>query len=399
MFDRGQNAEDLLSNLFFDIGRNNFNLKPLTLEYINNAFGMAMRHGIFRICHVRFDFFHHAVQDTGFILTMEDECLKIMRANMGELCYDTLFSRGFLQCSVLLNYPSGKEEQVRCALESCLVKIKQFLTAADTAAVTFGLSLPYRELGGTCQAIMETIEAVWLRFSKGTGRVIYWEKEQVFPSSYIKIFENYKQNLKKACLLLDIDTFLQTARGFFSLPKRILMCKETRALLYEVEQYMYEINEESILAFSDVTVIRKKIIDAHRKAGTLKEYLDCYVEHMASLFKQIIAQMSKNNKLVRQAQYFVEQNLGRTISLTDAAEQIGLNAVYFSHLFKKITGINFTDYVTARKITAAKTYLAQGNIKVGAVAALAGFSNEKYFSKKFKEKEGLTPGEYRKLHG
>jgi two-component system response regulator YesN len=87
------------------------------------------------------------------------------------------------------------------------------------------------------------------------------------------------------------------------------------------------------------------------------------------------------------------------IRLTDVAEQLDLNPVYFSHLFKKITGMNFTDYVLDHKISIAKTHLVRKNVKIDTVASLTGFSNAKYFSRKFKEKEGHTPSEYRKIHG
>jgi transcriptional regulator GlxA family with amidase domain len=40
----------------------------------------------------------------------------------------------------------------------------------------------------------------------------------------------------------------------------------------------------------------------------------------------------------------------------------------------------------------------QENLKIDNVAALTGFSNAKYFSRKFREKENVTPSEYRKMH-
>ena len=389
---------NMISDLFFSVAEKNFNLKTQTLEWFNNAFGMSMRNGIFRVITVRFDCFRQVQDSTDIISIMQEECIKILRANLEKFCYDILFANDFLFCRGLLSYAPGKEEQVRRALESSIVAIKEFPKVAASARVTLGLSLPYRELVDTNQAVKETKEAIWLRFSKGTGRVIEWEKDQVFPASYLKTLEYYKRKLKKACVLLDIDTFTKTIKEFFTLPKRILASMETRAFLYEIELYMYEVNREAISEFSDVALVHKAIRDAHKNATTLEEYLDCYTVHMSSLFEQIIKYVPKNSKLVRQAEYFVQENIAKGIRLSDVANQVGLNAVYFSHLFKKATGENFTDYVVGCRIDASKTYLTQEKNKLDAIAALTGFSDAKYFSKKFKEKEGISPSEYRKFH-
>jgi len=393
------NDRDLISNLFFSAAVSNFNLKNQTLEWFNNAFGTAMRGGIFRVCNVKFDCFPEVLKNIDVThAAMQEECLKIIRTNMTGLCHDILLANDFLLCRGLLNYAPENEKQVRQAVESSLTAIRKLPGVAAATNVTFGLSLPYGELVDTHQALREAMEAIWLRYSKGTGKVIEWEKGHVLSASYLKNLENYKRKLKKACALLDINTFQQTIKEFFSLPKRILASMETRALLYEVELYMYEVNRDPIAEFSDVALVHKAIRDAHKKVATLEEYFDCYTVHFTSLFKDIIKHTPKNNKMIREAEYIVKESISKEIRLSDVADQIGLNAIYFSHLFKKTTGINFTDFVIRCKINAAKTYLTQEKNKIEAIAASTGFSDAKYFSKKFKEKEGVSPSEYRKYH-
>ena len=390
---------DLISNLFFSSAVANFNLKTQTLEWFNNAFGMAMRDGIFRVCNIKFDCFPEVLQTIDAIpATIQEECIKIIRTNMTGLCHDILLANDFMICRGLLTYAPENEKQVKQAIESSLAAIKKLPSVAVTANVTFGLSLSYGELVDTHQALKEAMEAIWLRYSKGTGKVIEWEKGHALSASYLRNLDNYKRKLKKACALLDITTFQQTIKEFFSLPKRILASMETRALLYEVELYMYEVNRDPISEFSDVALVHKAIRDAHKKVATLEEYFDCYTVHFTSLFKEIIEHTPKNNKMIREAEYIVKENISKEIRLSDVADQIGLNAIYFSHLYKKTTGVNFTDFVIRCKINAAKAYLTREKTKIEAIAASTGFSDAKYFSKKFKEKEGISPSEYRKYH-
>ena len=387
-----------ISSVFFSVARNNFNLKTQTLEWFNEVFGFTVQNGIFRVLSFRFDCFHYEQEDIDAAFVLQNECLKMVKDHLKGICHDVLLANDFLISRGLLNYSPAKEKQVREALESALAEIVGLPGTASTARITLGLSLPYREITESHQAMQEAMEAIWLRFTKGTGKVIEWEKGEALSASYVKTLENYKRKLKKACVLLDIKTFQETIKTFFSLPTRILSSMETRALLYEIESYMYEVNRDPISEFSDVALVHKSIRDAHKKASTLEEYFDCYAAHFTSLFEDIIKHTPKNNKMVREAEYFVRENIAREIRLRDVADQIGLNDVYFSHLFKKTTGTNFTDYVVGCKIDAAKTYLTRERMKMDAVASLTGFSDAKYFSKKFKEKEGITPSEYRKYH-
>jgi two-component system response regulator YesN len=393
--------EELISALFFRIAGNSFSLKPLTITTINMAFGTAMQTGYFRLLCVRFDYVQAAIQEKDALLEQQGGCLKILRSNLQDLCYDCIFDNNIFQCRLLINYPAEREAELNSLLEKSLKEIQQQCPPeglADAAAVTMALSLPFTDFAAFPQAGTEVMEANWLRFSKGTGKIIYWEKPPPLSASYIRVLQNYQSILKKACVFLDIDSFTKKMKELCSQPRRILLDIETRVLLSKIEQYMYEINKDIISAFSDVSLVHQQIREANQRSVTLEEFLNSYIVHLTSLFERVIEYAPKNSKYIRQAHYYVDQNMGKAITLTDVADEFGINPVYFSHLYKQTTGKNFTDFVTERKIGAAKTYLEQKKIKILDVAAMTGFSNPKYFARAFKEQEGLTPSEYRKIH-
>lgn len=70
---------------------------------------------------------------------------------------------------------------------------------------------------------------------------------------------------------------------------------------------------------------------------------------------------------------------------------------YFSHLFKKETGISFVDFVNQRKIRKAADLLQNTNLRINEIAAQIGIDNPNYFSVLFKKCKGESPQEYR-LH-
>lgn len=92
---------------------------------------------------------------------------------------------------------------------------------------------------------------------------------------------------------------------------------------------------------------------------------------------------------------FLEEHAGQMVTSIDMAEHLHLNASYFSRYFKKLSGINFTDYVNQYKMNLAITMLARPHETVENVAYTLGFSDRAYFSKVFKKYSGKSPSEYK----
>ena len=87
------------------------------------------------------------------------------------------------------------------------------------------------------------------------------------------------------------------------------------------------------------------------------------------------------------------------MTLDEISAELNLNSTYFSSAFKKETGMNVTTYIMKLRIEAAKQLLREKNDSMQTIAEDVGYSDEKYFMRKFKAEVGITPGEYRKLYG
>ncbi|MBW4083217.1 response regulator [Paenibacillus sp. S150] len=92
---------------------------------------------------------------------------------------------------------------------------------------------------------------------------------------------------------------------------------------------------------------------------------------------------------------FLEEHVDRMVTSIDMAEHLHLNASYFSRYFKKLAGVNFTDYVNQYKMNMAITMLGRPNETVENVAYTLGFSDRAYFSKVFKKYSGKSPSGYK----
>jgi AraC-like DNA-binding protein len=64
-------------------------------------------------------------------------------------------------------------------------------------------------------------------------------------------------------------------------------------------------------------------------------------------------------------------------------------------MFKKATGINFTDYLSRVRTERAKNLLLNPNLRVSEIAYEVGFQSLTHFNRVFKRILGQSPTEYR----
>ena len=105
---------------------------------------------------------------------------------------------------------------------------------------------------------------------------------------------------------------------------------------------------------------------------------------------QMEARRSYNENFMKLLNY-VDKNYSEKLNLNALSEQFFLNMSYCSELFKKVTGLNFSDYLTKVRMEKAASFLSSGNCMVKEVAELTGYSDAFYFSRVFKKYYGVTP--------
>lgn len=82
------------------------------------------------------------------------------------------------------------------------------------------------------------------------------------------------------------------------------------------------------------------------------------------------------------------------LSISVIAEQLGYNAKYLSHIFKKKSGIGYTEYLQNFRIKYAISLFENGIDSIKNVALLSGYTDPLYFSTVFKNKIGVSPKTY-----
>lgn len=92
---------------------------------------------------------------------------------------------------------------------------------------------------------------------------------------------------------------------------------------------------------------------------------------------------------------YVLTNYQENIGLSDLAEQMYVSVSTLSRLFKKGTGMQFTDYVNQVRMQSAVWDLVRTDKNIVKIAMDSGYSNLSTFNRVFKEMYGVSPSEYR----
>ena len=94
---------------------------------------------------------------------------------------------------------------------------------------------------------------------------------------------------------------------------------------------------------------------------------------------------------------YIEAHYAEDISLADMAASAHISASEALRCFKRALQTTPYRYLVDYRLFKAAELLSSTDLSVGAVAQAAGFHQQSYFGKCFKERTGLTPREYRQL--
>lgn len=125
---------------------------------------------------------------------------------------------------------------------------------------------------------------------------------------------------------------------------------------------------------------------------------------LKGLFLQIVAELSaaaEENGIIHpkimSASEYIRQNYSKHITVKELSDMYGLSSKYFGALFKKMLGQSVNEFLLHRRVEAAKELLMSTGMSIDDISRVTGFDNQFYFSRCFRETEGVTPTGYRNM--
>lgn len=160
------------------------------------------------------------------------------------------------------------------------------------------------------------------------------------------------------------------------------------------DEYCKNLIENMILEFSE------------KKFGfeiAIKRDMFAFLTHVLRNYVKIEVEATKAHSYFKTREklhnilIYINSHYDENLSVESLAENFYTSSSYFAHFFKKHTKKSVMEYVNDVRIEKAKILLAKGEIPITDIACKVGYNDINYFSRKFRQKTGLTPSKYKKM--
>ena len=143
------------------------------------------------------------------------------------------------------------------------------------------------------------------------------------------------------------------------------------------------------------TYFDTRVLSAKQHEAVVK-LLTIFAQHLSITCNQIVVQeQHAEPPVITRAKKFIEEHQTEELSLDQVARAVNTSRYYFCKLFKKSTGIHFTDYLSRVRTERAKNLLLNPNLRVSEIAYEVGFQSLTHFNRVFKRVLGRSPTSYR----
>ena len=179
---------------------------------------------------------------------------------------------------------------------------------------------------------------------------------------------------------------------------------------WKVEEYLerYELPHDENVFYTGVSpdypwIYNQMIRELQLQRVNHEDMISLYMHHIFITINRYIKERreTKNdtiNDIERAAHYF-KDNYNKQISIEQYAAEHLMSVNWFIHSFKSVMKMSPMQYIISLRIAMAKGYLENSAKNIAEISNEVGYENALYFSRLFRKYTGMTPTEYRKKRG
>lgn len=366
---------------------------------INQEYSTSFKEGVFQAVFIKVDTDGGEEESIGSMIEKLEKYTDIL----GDVCEEHITTEMHSGIITLVNYKFEQEALVRKKIEEMYEEIKKYIDRFEGFSVVLGVGRKMDHFLESNLCLKTAIDAIKYRIRISNTNIIYLENYQFEPYDIDKIVtEGKKQAYLSKVVSGDIrgaqECLAATLReirysgGSYSpiLFFDILIAYVDLLTDYCKQQDLY--SEEYERNLKKWNVSTDNIRSEKMLLAVTEELIRETLEYAAEEKK------SKDIKPIREIKKYIEENYMEEISLGQLAELVDMNASYLSSVFKKETGMTYSEYLILCRVKQASRLLVETNLSIGEIAHQSGYQDARYFSKQFSKQVGLKPSEYRKLY-
>jgi two-component system response regulator YesN len=194
-------------------------------------------------------------------------------------------------------------------------------------------------------------------------------------------------------------TFMNLAIGYMNkwMDGHILRYKENEymVIMSSGDEDVNKTENELFILGEDTIVAVKRFLNLSISIGFSNSF--GHLSGMKTAYEQAEGSLrrgSYRNEVQKLIDYMLI-HYNENISLKRAAEYVNMSEGYLSFVFKKETKKNFIEFITQIRIDKAVEYLRNTDLPSYIIAEKVGYVNINYFGRIFKKVMGMNPSQYR----
>lgn len=286
------------------------------------------------------------------------------------------------------------------SLTDCLTHIQDGLSETFGSSVSMGVSLPHDSLSSLVDALTEADTAFRGKLLHGHGAVIRYQGTIQEKTRYHYPFErethimNLMQTGNLERLEDELNGLAQDLRGMAGLSNENIL-QIYNQLIGTSIRYFAENNIGIAKAYPNIHTVFLEM--------AWQETLDDLTHYLLNFYKRVMPYAAPHgtgdSSYRERIMGYLSERYRTEIDFQRMADDIGISYSYARKIIKDETGKSLLDYVNSLRIHEAKRLLRQTILSVNEVASQVGYANTQSLTRFFKKYEGMTPGEFRNLHG
>ncbi len=185
----------------------------------------------------------------------------------------------------------------------------------------------------------------------------------------------------------NVVAFLQTGQVLLHQPDAKQFARTTRQLLkFGVDADLKKLEEK---------YYQSRVLTGKQHESIVR-LLSIFAQHLAALSNQLAVQEEHSESpQISKARTFIHEHQDEDLSLEEVAKAVNMSAFYFCKMFKKATGMTFTDYLARVRVEKVKNLLLNPHKRISEAAFEAGFQSLSQFNRVFRRVAGESPTTYR----
>ncbi|MGE7823897.1 response regulator [Paenibacillus sp. NPDC093718] len=281
--------------------------------------------------------------------------------------------------------------------EACCQHVRLY----TSITISIGIGSPVTYIHELNSSYDQALHALSYHFYTGGNAVISYEDianteislpRSIRTAEQEMVYAIQSGNVNQALLTLDHILTEFTDRSPLPKPEYFI------SLYYELAYMMLRAIQDKVPMneLSDLNmIVREGRVSSERSLTDMKKILRSIVTLGCERIEN--QNRSAAAKIIQEAIHYVKSNLDQDLSISTCAKAVHLSPSYFAGLFKKVTGMAFSQFVTQERMEVAKRLLLEDR-QIQEIAELLGYVERRYFTDVFKKYTQMTPSEFKQAH-